>query len=100
MYLQKKNGVWWLRENLTNDPNGKKTSSRNLGKNYKVVRKIVIEELEKVKDGEWAEPAYKKKFLDRMAEIEEKNPSFVTLKMSYRQYEKIKPHLPPELRNL
>ena len=92
--------MWWMRQNLTNDKEGKKTSNKNLGKNYKLARKIVIEELEKVKDGDWAEPEYKKNVLDRMAEIEKEHPSFVTLKMTYHQYEKIKSHLPPEFRNL
>ena len=100
MYIQKKNGVWWLREYLTGDKDGKKTLNRNLGKNYKFARSIVIEELEKVKYGEWADPKYKKGVLDKMEETEKKFPSFVTLKIPYRLYEKIKSHLPPELRNL
>ena len=100
MYLQKKNGVWWLRENVTGGKDGKKTWNKNLGKNYKVARLIVIEELEKFKYGIWSVPEYKKGFLEKMEETEKQNPSFVTLKISYRQYEKIKAHLPPELRNL
>ena len=100
MYIQKKNGVWWLRQNLTNDKDNKQTQNHNLGKNYKVARKIVIKKLEEVKYGDWSTSEYKMKFLDKMEEIEKKNPSFVTLKISYRQYEKIKDHLPPELRNL
>ena len=100
MYMQKKNGVWWLRENLTNDKDGKKTNSKNLGKNYKIIRAFIVEELEKVKYGDWAAPEYKKKFLDKMDETEKNNPSLVTLKITYDQYEKIKIHLPVELQNL
>jgi hypothetical protein len=104
VYVMKKNNVWWLRSFLTENKNKTlpKTENRNLGKNYKVARKIVIEELAKFKEGsgDWSTPEYKKNFLDRMDKIEKDNPSYITLKLSYRQYDKIKSHLPPELRNL
>lgn len=96
MYIQKKNGVWWLRQNSPTD--NTKTTNRNLGKDYKVARTIVIEELDKIQYGDWATPEYKQNFLEKMERIEKENPSFITLKMTRRQYEKIKSHLPPELR--
>ena len=107
MYVQKKSGVWWLRsfinDNRNND-SAPKTSNRNLGKNYKFARKIVIDELEKNEFGHWMSDAqkleYRKKLLDKMERVEKENPSFVTLKLTYRQYEKIKSHLPPELQGL
>ena len=106
MYVQKKNGVWWLRSFLTENKNSAtapKTSNRNLGKNYKLARKIVIEELDK-NEFHWMNETqkleYKKNILEKMEQVEKDNPSFVTLRMTYRQYEKIKSHLPPELRNL
>lgn len=106
MYVQKKNGVWWLRVFLTENKNSDtapKTQNKNLGKNYKVARRIVIEELEKYKCCWMSNEqlvGYKQKILDKMDLIEKENPSFVTLKLTYRQYEKIKSHLPPELRKL
>ena len=106
MYVQKKNSVWWLRSFISenrNDDTAPKTKNKNLGKNYKTARRIVTEELAKfeccwMSNEQLVE--YKKKILDKMEQVEKENPSYVTLKITYRQYEKIKSHLPPELRNL
>ena len=107
MYVQKKNSTWWLRSFMNDNRNSDtapKTVNRNLGKNYKTARQIVVAELSKNEFGCWMNDIqrldYNKKLLDKMDEIEKENPSFVNLKLTYRQYEKIKSHLPPELQGL
>ena len=106
MYIQKKNSVWWLRSFISENRNNEtapKTQNRNLGKNYKIARRIVVEELAKFECGWMSNEQlieHKQNILTKMDETEKANPSFVTLKLTYRQYEKIKSHLPPELRNL
>ena len=48
MFIQKKNGVWWLRENLDQQKPRLKPARKhkqNIGQDYKVARKIVIEEM-------------------------------------------------------
>lgn len=95
MYVQKKNGVWWARENLSDSPD-QKTLNLNLGRDFKKAKKQILVELKNLHP--YVGEDYQKKILDKMDEIEKKNPTeFVTLKLTLKQYEKIKHHLPPEL---